>query len=189
MVRIMGRQGTLIGDSPHDLGLSTDAIRIIPRFIHQDIKVDDFGSEIPAEVMKMMADCQIRMNLVHYDDDLLRFCYQESFGTGLNVGVADGICGPAGRTLGRGWALYTAFNSYIAVNLVPGQGIETPWRFPACYVNAQPLEIPIGAEKTVVTLSWRAIPYVDVSLDSDGNANRGEAVSNGAILWDHTLIT
>ena len=53
------------------LGLSLDQIKITPRFHHRDVHTDDFGPDIPPEVLWNLADIRINMTLVHYDYDVL----------------------------------------------------------------------------------------------------------------------
>lgn len=160
-----------------NLGLTSESISITPRFVHQDLPVDDFGPTIPPEVMAMMADCTINMTLVHYDPDLLNICVQEANGGGNGVYTNDGSLAPGGRLLGNNRPMYASGNHYMAVSLVSVSVLEQRWRFKSCYLNAQPLEIPVGTERTLVKLSWRAIPYVPM------NAN-GEVLSVSGRLWD-----
>src|SRR6266487_845419 len=84
LVRVKGGQHLSgIMDSYTELGLADkNAVKIIPKFYHHDIKVDDFGPYVPAEVLSYLAEVQIKMNLIHYDKDILDVCYGEALGGG-----------------------------------------------------------------------------------------------------------
>src|ERR1700733_288058 len=63
-----------------DLGLADSPVVITPTFYHKDILVDDFGPNVPAEVMWNIAEVNIRMALIHYDIDILDICMAEAMG-------------------------------------------------------------------------------------------------------------
>lgn len=185
MVKVKGNgalSATLAGGTDFlatlwELGLATEGVRIIPRFIHQDIHVDDFGPNIPAEVMCMMADCRIEMTLIHYDALVLDACITESLGSSK---FPSGTLAPAGQTLGRGLPLFSSGCHYISLSLAASR-LVSPWRFPTSYLDSHPLIIPIGTERTIVNLSWRAIPYKPL-MPNFGQSE--EIMSSGAVLWD-----
>src|SRR5260370_14621868 len=82
LVTIKGGQhysGTLY-PSPALLGLSVGPIRVSIHPRHRPLHVDDYGPDIPADVMKMLADATIRMNLIHYDTELADICMMEATG-------------------------------------------------------------------------------------------------------------
>lgn len=184
-----------------ELGLTQGPIRIIPNFIHRDIYVDDYG-DVPAEVMAMIADVQIHMTLVHYDADVLDNCMINSIG-GYHADMATvgsltaGTMAGAGKLMGNGRQLYEAGNRFITLILTsrptsldpPGTDPnEFPWRFPAAYIAANPMEIPIGTERSLVTLRWRAIPYrppfaADANNPAVSTTTVQELKSKGAVLW------
>ncbi len=172
--------------APAELGLSTDAITISPKFIHRDVRVDDFGPSIPAEVMWQLAEVKITMSLVHYDRNILDYCTSESMGGTLPgpLGADDrplqqfafaGTLAPAGTPLGRGLNLFASGNNYLSVSLTSPE-LGWPWRFPTSYLNSNPYIIPLGTEKSIVQLSWRVIPYAPLT---------SEIICSGNILWDH----
>lgn len=133
----------------------------------------------------------------------------------------EGTLGPAGRTLGAGrdiqttltpllpFSNFTSTNRYISLSILSAKSINLlnppnlVWRFPHCYLNSQPLEIPLGTERSLVRLSWRALPYKNPLLVTEGEGagyalgTSGSVVSSGsqvawnlqsrnAILWDHS---
>lgn len=162
------------------LGLASESIKVTPRFSHFDVLADDYGPEVPAEILWNLAYCYIQMTLVHFDYQVLDACIAAAMGGGTYP-----ILMGAGKPLGAGLPLYQSGNNYITLFLVSGIGAR-PWRFPACYLTGRPLEYPLGTEKSLVALQWRAIPYSPLSEEP---GTEGEALSNGSILWDHTLDT
>lgn len=173
--------------SRQQLGLTIGPITIIPRFSHFDVNVDDFGPDIPVEVLYNLADCRIKFTLVHYDRAVLEACLAQSMGGA----ATDGTMVTAGTPMGGGVAFGTAGNNYISMNLQPGSSVfGQPWNFPSCYLAETPVEIPLGTEKSLVVCNFRAIPYIPYtsSQNSQGNTT-SELLSAGAILWSHTLAT
>lgn len=171
----------LISQFPAELGLCSEQITITPKFIHQDIPVDDFGGTIPPEVLWMMSECNINMTLVHYDRDVLMICVQEAMGGGdgsFTLLLNDGTCGKGGIPLGGGGPMFASGNHLMSLNLISTNPDDYFWRFKSCYLNSTPLEIPIGTERSLVTLNWRAIPYVPMNSSGEINASSGR-------LWDH----
>lgn len=70
-----------------ELGLASDPIRITPKFVHEDVHIDDFGPQIPVETIWMLAEANIRMTLMHFDIDILDRCIVESMAGGAFVGA------------------------------------------------------------------------------------------------------
>lgn len=163
----------------HQLGLTIDPVRILPRYVHRDVFTDDFGPDVPVETLWNMAECNIAMTLVHYDAALLSVCMGSSMGAGTSLlNDVDGAMGPAGRPMGFGRGLGTALCNYITLYLKPAQSTWEPYRFLATYLNSQPLEIPYGTERTLVKLNWRCIPYRELTTAEISSAA-------GIVLWDH----
>lgn len=184
MVYVKGRSDSAIA-SLTELGLADSSIRITPNFRYDDIKVDAWG-EIPPEVQFMLSDVMITMTLVHFDRSVLATCLQLSQGGA----PSEGQMARAGQRLGNNQPRFgpatgspptgnNAGNNYIGLNLsspVAGQ----PWRFYYTYLTGPPMEFPLGAERSVVTLHWRAIPYTQ-------DPYQGGLGAYGQYLWDHTL--
>ena len=190
MVEVKGNGALcLSGAAPNgqlcQLGLSVDEIRVIPSFVHHDIRADDYGTEIPAEIMWMLADVRISMLLNHVDQFVLDAVLAESMAGGVeqdqDLGWA-GYMAPAGTLMGGNRALHTPGNHYTSLNIrTPVQGY--PWNFPAAYLTGPPIEIPLGVNVSQYRLNWRAIPYsYYVSVDS-------EIRSSGVPLWTRVLDT
>lgn len=187
LVRVKGSTATSMSQT-QELGLASEGVSITPRFRHRDIKADDFGPDIPAEVMWNLADVTIDMTLVHFDDVILNCCMAESMcGRGNVTQVTMGQVGTlaaAGSLLGNNLALYASGNHYVSLNLqmarfaIGGEAFYRPWTFPTCYLTSEPLKIPVGTDRQLVQMQWRAIPY--------GQMVNGEVRSAGSILFTRT---
>lgn len=153
-----------------ELGLAEEEIVITPRFIHEDIIPDDFAPDCPANVMWKLADATIRMTLVHYDDAVLRNCVASSMGSATGF---EGMLPAIGRPMGSNAALKTSTNRFIELQVGDSGGDEDPWVFPSAYLAAMPMEMPLGTKRSLVKLTWRAVPYRMSS----------EELSDGTVLW------
>lgn len=161
-----------------ELGLTDGPITVSPTFRHRDFRCDDFGPEIPVEVLSMMADVRISMNLIHYDDTVLDVCIAESLG---NPGVNTGVFMPSMRPLGQNRPRLASGCHYISLNL-SSPVLTRPWRFWTSYLLGDPVEFPLGTEKTVARVNWRAVPYRPQVSGLD-------VLASGAVLWDRQLDT
>lgn len=176
MVKVKGMDGdTSPLASLQELGLCDGEIRITPNFYHKDINCDDFGPNVPAEVMFNLADVTISMTLVHFDDAILDACINNSM-----AGSSDGTLAGAGTLMGNNKATLGNGNFFISLNLVSTQ-LGTI-RFPTSYLAVQPEKLPIGTKRSLVELNWRAIPYKNLG----SSATPTEPISKGAILWSFT---
>ena len=173
-----------------ELGLAEKNVTITPKYYHKDINVDDFGPNVPADVLAMIAECQITMTLVNFDTTVLDKCLSESIGGGT-AGTMPG----AGIPMGGGLPLTNKNNHYIGLYLA-SPILEQPWYFPSSYMPNPPMEFPIGTEKTLAKLTWRAIPYKAPdpnvnSLSTSGVSvtinTFGDVQSSGAILWQRSF--
>lgn len=155
-----------------ELGLAMDSITIAPRFRHKDVHVDDFGGEIPPDVMSMLLFADVRMVLSHYDPIVLGTCVAHAVGS-----TTAGECGPAGAMLlSRGFG--------IRLYLIPRNDI--PWQFKASYLNSEPLEVDIGTKLSQVQLNWRCLP-INTSLFTTGRGYLTEPLSRGSKVWVREL--
>ncbi len=188
-----------------ELGLAVDSVKISPKFYNKDLHTDDFGPDCPAEIINQLAEATISMSLVHYDAEILDTCMSEGMGGGLNPLPTGGVPGfnplagmmvGAGAPMGGLKPIFASGNKFISLYLINDPATAAvPWHFPATYLTSQPLILPLGSEKTVAELSWRAIPYkppaVAFTLPGGGApfsflpSLYKEVMSSGAILWDH----
>lgn len=189
LVCVRGRADSAIGAGLFELGLSASPIQVSLVFNHKDIIVDAWGSAVPPEVQFMNATATISMNLVHYDQACLEVCLTESMGGAQEtqpVGTGGGIMSHAGARLGNNLVRFApggiAGNHYIGLNLIAANTLGTPtvkfWRFFTTHLMGTPVSVPLGTEKSVTQLQWRAIPY---AIDPFN----GGAGALGTALWDH----
>ena len=144
-----------------ELGFSQDQVRIIPRFQHRDVMADDFPAT-PALILWMLADVIVEMNLSYFDANILDACIKMSmssstFGTFVGAGTIQ---------------TFTTLQ-------VGGSGDQgAPWNFPKAYLAEQPMEWPLGNERSVVRLRWRAvgIPTAAAEVLSAGVQLMGQLV-------------
>ena len=126
------------------------------------------------------------------------------------ISAVAGVLAPAGSLMGNGLPAFASGNHYISLNLLSPQ-LGFPWRFPTSYLTEQPIVIPLGTEKSMVKMRWKAIPYAptltlstastpDQVYDCSGNIigsitgitpfnDPNEVVSSGRVLWDHVIQT
>ncbi len=170
-----------------ELGLTDDPIQMKFLMNHKDIHVDDYGPTVPAEVLWMLSEAELTMTLVHFDFQVLAQCINDSMGYSQAVPGTD-----EGSMVGAGWPLGAGMeypfigsqpnfvNSYIRVSFstaLTTSRPRRPWRFFSCYLAKEPIEFPLGSERSLVKLVWRAIPY---SAPVDGDVS-----SKDAKLFDH----
>lgn len=157
------------------MGLAVDRITIQPNFRHRDITLDAWGGEVPAEVQAMLFDVNISMALVYFDNTVKDVCLQLSIGGAGAIGQTT----RAGTLLGNGVGRFAVGNNYIGLNIASPIG-QKPWRFYFTYLTGPPMEYPLGTEKTIMVLNWRAIPYVV-------DPWRGGLGATNYPIWDHSL--
>ena len=167
------------------LGLSDAPIKVTPRFFHEPLNVDSWGARyVPADYQVFIADVEISMTLIHVDRTVLQVCLALAAGNPLIA--TEGFMAVAGTRLGNNTARFAATNCYIGLNITsPIQGL--PWRFLYAFLTGAQ-EFPLGTEKSIFNLSWKAIPYTNDpwgggTAQPSTSASLGAA---GAILWDHT---
>lgn len=180
LVLVKGRADSAIG-SLAQLGLTDGPIRLTFESRYLEIQVDAWGGEIPAEIQYKLSAVQISMNLVHFDRDVLDVCLLESMGGAPTLGTT----GRAGARMGNGLPRFAAGgvlgNHFIGLNITSPVAAK-PWRFFYTYLVGPPMEFPLGTERSIVTLNWRAIPY---AVDP----YNGGLGAFGSPLFDYTLDT
>jgi hypothetical protein len=187
-------------ETTHELGLTLGPVRVVPNLVHRDIRVDDFGPDIPAEIMSTLADAQIHMTLVHFDDDVLDKCIANSMGgqyraSGFSDTLVGGVFAGAGSLLGNGKQVGEPGNNFITLILTTTNAsalnVVAPYRFPTAYICANPLDIPLGTERSLVTVRWRAIAYVPPFPATEATVPTSSTIpqeikSRGSVLWYRT---
>lgn len=180
---INGETLVLVKSSPNttissatELGLADSPIVISINMKYDDVIVDAWGEQVPADVQTFLTDVNITMRLVHFDQAVLRECI------GLSMGVQAGNEGQlphAGQLLGNGNARFVNGNNYVSLNLTsPILGL--PWRFYNTYLVGNTPRWPLGTKRSLIDLTWRAIPYIADPYQSGSGAS-------GQTLWDHVL--
>ena len=185
----------------YELGLAVEDVTVMPQFSHKDVKCDDFGPDIPAEIIAMLAAVYVRMRLVHYDVNVLEAAQGEAFGGNaaptVGAGATSMVMPGAGALLGHGLPIGMSGNHFVSLNLLSPQ-LLYPWQFPAAYLAGQPVEYPLGTEASMVSCVWRCVPYsypgegAGTALTASGSSASGnpfgkEVSSSGRTLWNRTL--
>lgn len=183
----------------YELGLSSDAIVVAPSFSYEDVKVDDFGPNVPADLQWMLSEVRIRAALIHYDKEVLEVMQDESMGGAGFVPIGNGLLdqkpgcmAPAGMLMGGRKAMYASGNHFFSFTLHNSDlGSGTPWRFRKCVLAENPAIYRLGTNASLVDVTVRAIPYwspTTTTTASGGGSSlttlNREIQSSGAILWD-----
>lgn len=170
-----------------DLGLTSEAITITPTYYHKDVYTDSYGDQVPADVLCYLADCQINLKLIHYDDNVLGFYLRESVAGGnifFGLPVLAGSVPAAGTPMGGGFPLYTSGNHYVGLTLFPSNPSpfsagQAMWYFPATYMTGPPMVHRIGTEASITECKIRALPYRPLLLTGDSTGASGGGLSTG----------
>jgi len=183
-----------------DLGLTEGPITFTPKFNHRDMLVDDYGPFVPAAVQSQMTSVDVSFTLIHYDQEVLQLCIEESMGNAAGAPTAGGLAGTfvgQGRPLDAGRNMFMSGNCMISLNLFSITSGILPIRVRSTYLANQ-VPFPLGTQVQAVQLTWRGIPYQPPLLSGGEVASGGivihdnviwrmrrEMTSSGAILWDH----
>jgi hypothetical protein len=182
-----------------ELGLCHESARIEFNFRHDDVRTEDYGQEVPADLRYQMATARLSLTLLHYDPIVLEVLQQEALGgrtlrppgpAGAPdwIGFAGGF-GRPGTLMGGRKAMYASGNRFVAVSIVPAgradpEQQDTPYRFRKCVLSEMPLRLSLGAECSLAQLTFRCLPYCDPT--EDGSAvKRAEHFYSGTVLWDY----
>lgn len=179
MVAVKGNVNSAIaGISLFGLTDKAGIIKITPGIRHSEIAVDAWGGgEIPAEIQCMLSDVMISMTLVHFDRSVLDAVVLAAMASPGAIGTMP----RTGARLGNNAARFAAGWNYVELDIFSPVG-QIPWRFYNTFLHGTPMVMPLGTEKSLVDLNFRAIPY---TTDPWGNG----LGSLGAVLWDHVLST
>jgi hypothetical protein len=192
LVNVIGNSQSAFPSSTQ-LGLSDTPIQLRVHMEHEDIVVNAVGRSV-SETQYMGGWADISMTLVHFDRNVLSACLIESYGMNSGVGgtppgtaqlALEGTLGGAGFRLGNnlprfgatGNATPSQQNHYIGLNFTSPIG-AIPWRFLFTYLTQQPIEYPLGVEKSIIQLNWRAICYQQ-------DPYNGGLGLQGQVLFDH----
>lgn len=173
MVSVKGPAGSAIS-SLTQLGLADSPIQISMNFVHEDIPVDAWGRRVPPETQFMLAECDVRMTLIHYDPGVLDECLRLSMAGAPSVGQLP----RAGTRMGGGQPRFASGNNFIGLNILSPVAMK-PWRFFFSYLAQTPMTYPLGTERSIVSLNWRVIPYTQDPWNDGSGAQ-------GTTLWDYS---
>lgn len=186
--------------TPTILGLTDKSpIHISPVFRTSELHVDDYGNQVPIDIVRKLAEVRITFNLIHFDRQVLNVCISEALGgqsipnADLFAGpiVSEGMFAPAGQSLGRNRPLYASGCHFIQLRFETYENTALNWRFFSAYLDTAPLAIPIGTNAQMIQTSWRCIPYqvhsgyFTQSTGEDEVTVYPEILSSGFVLWDH----
>lgn len=152
---------TMVTADGSELGIAESSITIAINPKHKDITVSTFG-DIAPETQAFLADATIAMALVNVDPDIIERCLRKSM---------------ASNTLGTmpiAGTLMGANSFFVSLRMASPTG-GRPWTFPAAYLTGSPFSWPLGNEKSVITMNWRAIPY-----------QADPSTAAGAVLFNRT---
>lgn len=163
-----------------ELGLCDIPIRVSVEYKHLDIKVNAYG-EVSPEKQAMGAMARVNISLVHFDRSVLSFLISQSLGGSPAIGQL----GHAGFRMGNGVGRFGAGMRYVSLGIVSaltaGDPNIVPWTFHYAVLSNNPLEFPLGAERSLVTCAFDCVPY---SVDPWNGGNG----SYGTTIWDHTPL-
>lgn len=192
MIYCKGQAGSAIA-STQELALAADPVRITLNYYHRDINLDAWGGQVPADTQFMLADATIRFTAIHLDRAIMSECYRLSQ---CGPSGYPGLMGRAGQRMGNNQALFSAGsaatganagNFYITLGLSSPVG-QLPWQFFYCYLTGTASEWPLGTEKSMVPMTWRAIPFTrDPYNGGNGAFAANFPNDNGAALYINSL--
>lgn len=164
------------GSSVVTLGVAADPIEISYNFNHQDQHTDRFTNEKPVDVMWMGGDAIIKINLIHFDNDILDTAISESMD---GYSPNNGSTGIPGLTLGHNLAPYASGCRYMGLGLT--SSITSGRSFPTCYLHQQPVQVPLGTKRSIVQVQFRAVRYAKMNTD-------GTVAESASLLWEYTNL-
>ena len=156
MAKAFYTQGnTLVKYDNSELGYAENAVKIVPRFHHKDIYADDFGPDSPALILWMLADFTIEMTLVYFDQTVIYNAIKDAMG---------------GGTLGQFAGAGTPINGKQLDIESSTDATGNNWSFPKAYLAERPMEWPLGNERSLVHLTFRAVglPTAAAEVKSSG---------------------
>lgn len=178
MITVVGPPTSAIATATQ-LGLAPDPIRVTLIEHSKPLIVDAYGQDNIVDEQVFGGDALINMTLVHFDPVILAECVRLAWPSS----TAEGQLGRAGTRRGNGVAPQTAGSSMINLNISsPVAGL--PYNFPTTWLADHPVMIPLGTEKSLVQLIWKANAY---AVDPWGAVTPGFG-SLGAILYNRTQL-
>lgn len=139
---------TMVTADGAELGIGENSVTISLTYKHLDVMVSTFGGSqgVPHEVQAMLAEASISMVLANVDPGVLDTVIRKSMASS-SIGVM-----PIAGTLMGG-------NSFFTSLRISSPVAGRPWTFPTTYLADNPISWPLGNERSLVSLTFRAIPY------------------------------
>jgi hypothetical protein len=152
---------TLVTINGSELGLASDPVTVTLDSKYLDIKVNSFG-DVPPEVQFMLTEAQIHMTLVNFDRTVLDTA----------LALSQGGTSTVGQMVSAG-TLMGANSNFFSLRLQSPVAVK-PWTFGHAYM-VDAFDFPLGVERSLVTCTFRALPYV-----------ADPKTAAGAVLWTYT---
>lgn len=175
LLSVRGPTGSSIAGTTYELGLSEGQVEVRPVFNHSALQVNAWGLQ-PADQQWMGATVDITCGLIHFDAS----CLEEIVRLSMGGGTSFGQMGRAGVRLGGGVIRFAVGNNYFGLNITSPDDTR-PFRFFFCYLPDPPLSWPLGTEKEVINIRFRAVPYPGTSTSILTGSDPGGVV-NGVPL-------
>lgn len=153
LLRVKGAQGTALANLS-DFGLSEAPTVMTFKFVHKDITMDAAGGVVPVEIQAMMSEVLISTTMIQTDLDILEELMRLAMGGGAQFGQT----GRAGTLMGGGVARFQPGYKFVGLNLT-SPVLNRPWRFFHTYLMSPMGAWPIGTEKSVIPVTFRAVAY------------------------------
>ncbi len=171
-----------------ELGLCTrGGVTITPTFYHTPVNINEFGPNIPVELLNDLMLVDVSFTLSHYDLDILNIMMAESVGgapftPGPSIRPITGTFNKRGTLLGGGRQMYASGNHLFSVGIT---WEDFPFTFISCHLNGP--QFPVGVETSYPRVSVRCFPYVPLFSGSLNQPTTSgmyfEASSSGVPLW------
>ncbi len=152
-----------------------DPMRITPVFKTRDMTTDAWGDN-PSDIQTFLAEAFISFTLIHMDRVVLDELIRLSMGAAATVGQV----ARAGTRMGNNVARFAAGYKFFGVQITSPVAAK-PWQFFHCMLADNPIEFPLGTEKSMVPIRFRAILYTT-------DPYQGGVGAQNQLLWSHTVL-
>lgn len=158
---INGQCMVFYNDSELGLTDGNGKVTVTPSPKYLPIEVDGWF-QCPPERQQILMDATISMTLVHFDIDVINSAMNFSVG-----GSQAGTLPTGGRLIGEA-------SGYNELRL-SSPALSTVWRFPSCYIKDS-YELPLGAERSLLRITWHAIGYNADPYNTNGTGSQGTVI-------------
>lgn len=148
------------------LGLAESPVQVVITPKYKDIIVDAWGPSVPPEVQYFLAEARISFTLVYFDNVVVNSIWTNMMGGALPNG-----------TIGQTSRAGTLMSPYMKTLSLSSPVLGRPWTFNNVYAETSGT-YPLGTEKTLLSMSFRALP-----IPATGNPYGGGTGAQGTVLW------